>query len=176
VTARKLNPLRPRTLAGQVRNIALRDPAAARQWVEDRSVPVPETGCWLWTATVQTKGLPYGKAWNGERTIVAHRLMWEAAHGPIPAGLQVMHKCDTPQCVNPNHLELGTAAQNIADRDRRAGGHVETKVTHCPRGHAYDEQNTHRRRVTCARQCRACGRARRAAYVAKRRAAGLKIT
>lgn len=49
----------------------------------------------------------------------AHRRAWEDAHGPIPAGLVVRHRCDTPTCVNPDHLELGTQKQNVEDRDRR---------------------------------------------------------
>lgn len=156
---------RPWSLAGQIRNIAIRDPAAARRWVEDRSVPVPECGCWLWTGTTQTKGFPYGKAWNGERTVVAHRMMWEAIHGSIPTGMLVRHKCDTPLCVNPDHLELGTPAENIADRDRR-GRNFLLSQSACKNGHPYTPETTHISQKG-HRQCRICWRESRRNYVEK---------
>jgi hypothetical protein len=49
----------------------------------------------------------------------AHRWAWEQAHGPIPAGLVVMHICDNPPCINIEHLQLGTVAENNADRSRK---------------------------------------------------------
>lgn len=53
----------------------------------------------------------YRGAWIG-----AHRATWQEIHGPIPAGLQIRHKCDNPPCVNPDHLEIGTPADNARDR------------------------------------------------------------
>jgi hypothetical protein len=75
--------------------------------------------CWLWHG--RTGGGGYGNMAEPKtrRTVVSHRYSYEFYVGPIPAGLIVRHKCDTPRCVNPMHLELGTQADNIADRVRR---------------------------------------------------------
>jgi hypothetical protein len=50
---------------------------------------------------------------------LAHRMVWESQHGPIPEGMVVMHLCDNPPCCEPTHLKLGTRAENNADRDRK---------------------------------------------------------
>ena len=75
-----------------------------------RYVVDPETGCWLWIRRTKDNG--YG--WCGKRTS-AHRRAWELYRGPIPPGLFVLHRCDTPLCVNPDHLFLGTNSDNIND-------------------------------------------------------------
>lgn len=86
------------------------------------------SGCWLWQGCVNTTG--YGMvSWAGRKNIVAHRLSWTIVNGPIPEGLNALHKCDTPRCVNPEHIFLGTQKDNAADclaKGRFASWHFHT--------------------------------------------------
>ncbi len=74
-------------------------------------------GCWLWTGSKSRKG--YGRIVrrvHGRRVIVpTHRISWEIHFGPVPANLGVLHHCDNPACVWPDHLWLGTDADNNRD-------------------------------------------------------------
>lgn len=69
--------------------------------------------CWLWKASVNTQG--YGQIMIDKKPRGSHRVSWELAHGSIPNNLWVLHKCDNPPCVNPDHLYLGTAKDNADD-------------------------------------------------------------
>lgn len=74
---------------------------------------VAKSGCWIWQGASFTDG--YGKCgWFG-KTRRAHRVFYEVYKGAIPEGLLVLHKCDTPLCVNPDHLWLGTQNDNSRD-------------------------------------------------------------
>lgn len=94
---------------------------------------------------------------GGRRQQQAHRAAWEIAYGPIPEGMQVNHHCDTPPCILPWHLYLGTQGDNVADMVR-AGNHRNSTKTYCPQGHPYDEKNTYLR--GSRRTCRTCRRER----------------
>ena len=79
---------------------------------------IVESGCWIWTAGVRLngKGVPYPRHWaDGGKSTGAHRFSFELACGPIPKLMCVCHKCDTPLCVNPEHLFIGTHQDNMND-------------------------------------------------------------
>ena len=80
-------------------------------------MPEPYSGCWLWTD--HDNGNGYGQIQINHSMCVAHRLSWTLHYGPIPKGLKVLHRCDTPSCVNPSHLFLGTQQDNMLDGVRK---------------------------------------------------------
>lgn len=79
-----------------------------------------ESGCWVWA---RTKRAGYGLMQHGKRTTSAHRVSYEVFKGSIPRGMVVRHACDNPSCINPDHLSLGTQADNMRDRTARGRGH-----------------------------------------------------
>lgn len=74
-------------------------------------------GCWLWTGSLATGG--YGAFFFNGRLQRAHRVSYQLYVGPIPDGLYILHSCDVPACVNPDHLRPGTAFDNAKDVDAR---------------------------------------------------------
>lgn len=107
-----------RCATGSARYGPIPRPIAQRLW--DRVPNKPEIGCWEWQGA-RTKngygliGVPGGRNRN-KRT---HRVSYELAYGPIPDGLCVLHRCDNPPCVRPEHLFLGTRVDNNRDRDAK---------------------------------------------------------
>lgn len=135
-----------------------------------RSQPEPNTGCWLWTGSARQSGRGDVRLPNPSRSIGAHRLAYELTKGPVPSGLEVCHLCDTPACVNPDHLVAGTHQFNMAMSFARRRSHSPTAgKAHCKYGHALSGDNVRfgTRGKYTIRICLAC----RAAIDKSRRAA-----
>lgn len=92
-------------------------PLEVRFWEKVKRGP----GCWPWQGTISAGR--YGVLGRvGGGNIYAHRLSYELTNGPIPDGLQVMHTCDNPPCVNPAHLMVGSQRDNVADMCAKGRG------------------------------------------------------
>jgi hypothetical protein len=130
------------------------------------------TKCWIWTANTSCGygRFRIGSAVDGtRRKAFAHRLSYELANGAIPPGLFVCHRCDTPACVNPAHLFVGTQQMNMSDcaAKGRTSTNGNDRKTHCAHGHALAGDNLRIDPRTGDRCCRACARANQRAYRAR---------
>lgn len=121
--------------------------------------------CWEWTASKNKQG--YGIFGHQGQTWLAHRLSYKLSN-MLPDGVKVLHRCDNPPCVNPDHLFLGTQKDNIKDMAAK-GRHAGQKKTHCPQGHEYSDSNTYRS-PDDKRVCRLCRAAAQRRWKAARRA------
>jgi hypothetical protein len=118
-----------------------------------------ESGCWVWTGSLDRGG--YGKFIVRNKTHIAHRFVYTALKGEIPTGLQLDHLCFNTACVNPDHLEPVTAAENMR---RRVAA-----TTHCRRGHEHSPANTYVSPQD-GRTCRACNALAARRYAARKKA------
>jgi hypothetical protein len=83
-------------------------------------------GCVIWNGSLNNKG--YGQIGHNRRVVLAHRLSYELRHGEIPKGLQVLHRCDVPACINPDHLFLGDTIANMADMHAKGRAAIGERV------------------------------------------------
>jgi hypothetical protein len=158
------------------RNLCVRDYTAAQHQRRDpvgnfwkRVDKGDGTGCWLWTGARTPGGYGHFKGWI-DKSSSAHRFSYELLVGPIAPGLEIDHLCRNTSCVRPDHLEAVTHAVNVSRNMSPIG--INSRKTHCNRGHPFDEANTyvwykHGRRC---RHCRACMRATAARGAARKRA------
>lgn len=112
-----------------------------------------DNACWKWTGQKNAHG--YGLLSKFGTLRLAHRISWELHHGQILSNMNVLHHCDNPSCVNPNHLFLGTHSDNM--RDAKVKGRTSNQnksLTHCKKGHEFTPDNTYQYRNH--RHCKAC--------------------
>jgi hypothetical protein len=92
-------------------------------WVElpkidwDKIMPEPNSGCWLWIGACNGDG--YATIHCKGKTFAGHRVIFQRLIGSIPKGMQVLHKCDVPFCLNPDHLWLGSHTDNMRDKKKK---------------------------------------------------------
>lgn len=148
----------------------MRQPLPLLERFENLTLPEPNSGCWLWLGPLYRDGYgaievadkyrkQYGFSSKSQR---AHRLSYELYCGPI-GDLQVLHKCDIACCVNPKHLFLGTAQDNVDDMMRKGRNRtgirpkivLKRRKSHCVHGHALTPDNIYISPSGC-RRCRQC--------------------
>lgn len=130
----------------------------------------PKDGCWEFSSL---DAVGYGRIYTGpdafgilpkQKTLKAHRVSYYLHYGVLPAeSTHTCHRCDNPACVNPAHLFLGSPLDNTEDMSKKGRSHNQKK-THCPKGHAYTEENIYWEEYTSPatgiprrkRKCRQC--------------------
>lgn len=118
----------------------------------DKVEPEPMSGCWLWSGAHKEDGYGFFNA-GDRKTVIPHRWSYEWFVGPIPPGLQIHHKCNTPASVNPHHLAPMTQRENMLAS--RTLARINKDKAHCKRGHEFTPENT-LILDGARRSCRAC--------------------
>jgi hypothetical protein len=134
-------------------------------FIQERVV-TPRVDCQIWVRATRNG---YGRISVGGRLYQAHRVVWELVNGPIPAGMTIDHLCRVRSCVNPEHMELVSSAENTrrAAPFRPSFTRTPDRPDSCANGHPYTADNTladHRGRRVCV----TCLRERRKRYDATR--------
>lgn len=117
--------------------------------LDDRIIPEPNSGCWIWLGPLNKKGYPQN---------ARHRQMYTLHKGPIPKGLELDHLCRVRCCVNPDHLEPVTTKVNILRGEGNAA--INARKTHCIHGHSLEDAYVNKKKGH--RKCRECAKLSRA--------------
>lgn len=116
--------------------------------VLERYAPDLNSGCWLWEGALGD-AMGHGVVWSGGRGVYAHRYFYEQMRGSIPPGLLALHRCDVACCVNPDHIYIGTQAQNNKDAYDRGRNKLPTVQT---RGNGFARSKLSPEKVRLIRQ------------------------
>lgn len=132
------------------------DNRTAQERFDALSQPEPMTGCTLWLGATASRG--HGHFRFHGKLRLAHRWAYERSVGPVPDGLVLDHVCDTPACVNPEHLRPSTQRANIIRGNAPTA--VNARKTHCIRGHVLADANltVMGGKQAGGRRCRQCKR------------------
>lgn len=133
---------------GIMHPIGFRGTAEQRFWkkVDRRG----DGDCWNWRAATSSGYGRLALISPDSKYVYAHRFSWELHNGSIPIGMFACHRCDNPSCVNPSHLFLGTAAQNMADMIKK--GRAVHESTSVPKGEANPRSKLKERDVLLIRR------------------------
>jgi hypothetical protein len=113
----------------------------ALEKVKDRfeSKVLKTKSCWIWQASKNDKG--YGMFWLNGRYVRAHRFFYMIFKGALDSSLVIDHLCKNTLCVNPNHLEQVTQAENVRRGSAGKINNSQARKTNCPKGHEYSRLN-----------------------------------